>query len=248
MGESGVLLPDGKVMPQPPQYSLRNRLLGAMSPRDFGLLGPNLEPVVLELRFVLVEPNEAIEHVCFIETGLASVIAISSDGQKLEVGHVGREGMSGASLINGVDRTPNQTFMQMPGSGLRLAAGELAKAMDESLSLRALFLRFMQASLIQVAHSALANGRYNIQERLARWLLMCHDRADGDDLLLTHEFLSLMLGVRRSGVTEALHVLEGMQVVRASRGRVHVLDRVKLEGIAGGCYGLPEAEYKRLVG
>ena len=99
-----------------------------------------------------------------------------------------------------------------------------------------------------MAHTALANGRYTIQERLARWLLMRHDRLDGDDLPLTHEFLSLMLGVRRSGVTEALHVLEGVAIVKTNRGRVAVLRRDKLEEIAGACYGLPEREYRRLIG
>jgi CRP-like cAMP-binding protein len=102
--------------------------------------------------------------------------------------------------------------------------------------------------MIQTSHSALANGRYTIQERLARWLLMCLDRMDGDDLPLTHEFLSLMLGVRRSGVTEALHVLEGVNIVKAGRGTIRVLNRERLEEIAGGCYGLPEAEYNKLIG
>jgi CRP-like cAMP-binding protein len=101
--------------------------------------------------------------------------------------------------------------------------------------------------MIQTAQSALANGRYTIQERLARWLLMCHDRLEGDDLPITHEFLSLMLGVRRSGVTEALHVLEGVQIVRTKRGRVHILDRGRLEDLASGSYGLSEAEYARLI-
>jgi CRP-like cAMP-binding protein len=120
--------------------------------------------------------------------------------------------------------------------------------MEASPSLKALLLRWVQVLMIQTAQSALANGRYTIQERLARWLLMCHDRLDGDDLPLTHEFLSLMLGVRRSGVTEALHVLEGVKIVRTSRGRIHILDREKLEEIAGDCYGLSEAEYAKLIG
>ncbi len=102
--------------------------------------------------------------------------------------------------------------------------------------------------MIQTAHSALANGRYTIQERLARWLLMCHDRLGKDDLPLTHEFLSLMLGIRRSGVTEALHALEGVQIVKAGRGHIHLRDRLRLEEIAGGCYGVPEAEYAKLIG
>jgi CRP-like cAMP-binding protein len=228
--------------------SVRNRLLQAMSEDDFARLAPHLEPVILSVKDMLVEPNQPIEHVHFLEEGLASVVAISPDNERLEVGHIGREGMTGEPVILTVDQTPHQTFIQVAGSGLRMRAEALSGAMEASPSLKSLLLRWVQVLMIQTAQSALANGRYTIQERLARWLLMCHDRLDGDDLPLTHEFLSLMLGVRRSGVTEALHVLEGVKIVRTSRGRIHVLDREKLEEIAGDCYGLPEAEYAKLIG
>ncbi len=197
---------------------------------------------------MLVEANQPIEHVYFIEEGLASVVAISPDNERLEVGHIGREGMTGEPVILSVNQTPLQTFIQVAGSGLRMRAQDLPAAMEASPSLKALLLRWVQALMIQTAQSTLANGRYTIQERLARWLLMCHDRLDGDDLPLTHEFLSLMLGVRRSGVTEALHVLEGVQIVKTGRGRIHLLDRERLEDIAGGCYGLSEVEYTKLIG
>jgi len=108
-------------------------------------------------------------------------------------------------------------------------------------------LRFVQAFTVQVAQTALSNGSYTLEERLARWLLMCHDRVDGDVLSTTHEFLSIMLGVRRPGVTEALHILEGAHVIRAERGLVTVLDRAKLEQVAGESYGVAEAEYARLM-
>jgi CRP-like cAMP-binding protein len=228
--------------------SVRNRLLQAMSEDDFARLEPHLEPVSLSVKDRLVEPNQPIEHVHFLEEGLASVVAISPDNERLEVGHIGREGMTGEPVILTVDQTPHQTFIQVAGSGLRMRAEALSGAMEASPSLKSLLLRWVQVLMIQTAQSALANGRYTIQERLARWMLMCHDRLDGDDLPLTHEFLSLMLGVRRSGVTEALHVLEGVKIVRTSRGRIHVLDREKLEEIAGDCYGLPEAEYSKLIG
>jgi CRP-like cAMP-binding protein len=230
------------------QSSVRNRLLAVMSPDDFARLQPYLQPIILNVKDVLVEPNTAIEHVYFMEEGLASVVAVSRDGEKIEVGHEGREGLSGKSVLHGVDRTPNETFIQVAGSALRMRAHDLRNAMEQSSTLRSLMLRFTQYSDIQVTHSALANGRYTIQQRLARWLLMSHDRIDGDDLPLTHEFLSLMLGVRRSGVTEALHLLEGVHIVEARRGHIRVLNRAKLEEIAGGCYGVPEAEYKRLIG
>jgi CRP-like cAMP-binding protein len=230
------------------QSSVRNRLLKAMSGDDFARLKPDLEPMVLNVKDVLVQANEPIAHVYFMEEGLASIVAISPDDERIEVGHVGREGMTGEPVLLGVTSSPNQTFIQVAGSGLRMRAEDLTAAAEASPSLRALLLRFVQTLLIQTSHSALANGRYTIQERLARWLLMCHDRMDGDDLPLTHEFLSLMLGVRRSGVTEALHILEGVEIVKASRGHIRMLNRERLEEIAGGCYGVPEAEYVKLIG
>jgi CRP-like cAMP-binding protein len=219
-----------------------------MTPDDFARLQPHLQPLQLNLKAVIVEPNAPIEHVHFIESGLASVVAVTSDGERAEVGHIGREGMSPLSVIHGVDRSPNLTFLQAPGIAMRMPAEALREALDATPSLRALLLRYAQAFLVQVEHTALANGRYTIQERLARWLLMCHDRLDTDDLPMTHEFLALMLGVRRPGVTEAIHLLEGAQIVRGRRGHVQVLDRAGLEEIAGGCYGVPEREYERLLG
>ncbi len=229
------------------QRTIRNRLLRAISSDDFARLIPHLEPVALRLREVLVVPNQPIQNVYFIEEGLASVVAISAD-DRIEVAHVGREGLTGDPVLLGVEQTPNETFIQVAGSALRIGVDDLRAALDTSPALKALLLRWVYVSMIQTAQSALANGRYTIQERLARWLLMCHDRMDGDDLPLTHEFLSLMLGVRRSGVTEALHVLEGVDIVKAGRGTIRVLNRERLEEIAGGCYGLPEAEYNKFIG
>jgi CRP-like cAMP-binding protein len=227
--------------------TIHNRLLKAMSRDDLARLEPHLEPVVLKVKEVLVVPKHPIQHVYFIEEGLASVVAISAD-DRIEVAHVGREGLTGDPVLLGVEQTPNETFIQVAGSALRIGVDDLRAALDTSPALKALLLRWVHVSMIQTAQSALANGRYTIQERLARWLLMCHDRMDGDDLPLTHEFLSLMLGVRRSGVTEALHVLEGVDIVKAGRGTIRVLNRERLEEIAGGCYGLPEAEHKKLIG
>ncbi len=231
-----------------PRYAGRNRLLRAMSRQDFARLQPRLERVPLDVNEVLVEPYKPIRHVYFIEEGLGSVIAVSSDGEQIEVGHVGNEGVTAEAVILGLNRTPNETFVQVAGSALRLSAVDLASAMATSPTLQALLLRYVQTLIIQITHSALANGRYTSHRRLARWLLMCHDRMAGDDLRVTHEFLALMLGVRRAGVTQALHLLEDKQIIKAVRGRVHVLDRTAFEDVAGGCYGLPEAQYNTLIG
>jgi CRP-like cAMP-binding protein len=199
------------------------------------------------LRLVLVEENRPIEHVWFVEEGLGSVIAIGPDNEQVEVAHVGPEGLAGKAVLLGVDRSTNRTLMQVAGSGLRVPVVRLRDALDASATLRPFLLRYIQVTLTQLSQTALANGRYNLQERLARWLLMCHDRLATDDMALTHEFLSLMLGVRRSGVTEAIHLLEGIHVIKATRGQIRIIDRARLEEIAGGSYGLPEAEYARLI-
>jgi CRP-like cAMP-binding protein len=129
-----------------------------------------------------------------------------------------------------------------------MESDELRAALEENEPLRRIALIYSQAQLVQLAFTALANGRYTIDERLARWLLMCHDRLDTDVLPVTHEFLALMLGIRRAGVTTALHILEGAGIVKASRGRIEVLKRDELRESAGESYGAPEAEYERLIG
>jgi hypothetical protein len=183
-----------------------------------------------------------------MESGLASIVAAAeTDDEQIEVGHIGWEGMSGSHVALDTDETPNRTFIQMPGKALRMPAGDFVEALEKDRDMRRLFLRYIHAYEIQLSHSALANGRYSMRERLARWLLMCHDRVEGDDLFLTHEFLSLMLGVRRSGVTDEIHVLEGIGLIKATRGHIRLLDRARLEEVAGGCYGLPEREYERLM-
>ena len=233
--------------PPQPQIAIGNRLLAALSPEDFASLQPHLEPISFELRQVLIEPNQPIAHVYFHEQGMSSVTNNSADG-KIEVGVIGLEGMVGLPLVLGVDRSPYEFFIQMPGHGWRVAAHELEQAMSQNSSLHRHLLRYAQASHVQVSETAFANANNDIEARLARWLLMCHDRVDGDDVPLTHEFMAMMLGVRRPGVTVALHVLEGMQVIRAKRGVVTVLDRDKLEELAEDAYGLSEAEYTRLMG
>jgi CRP-like cAMP-binding protein len=234
-------------MQAPQQISIGNRLLASLSAEDFATLQPHLEPVPLPVRQVLIEPNTPIAHIYFPEAGMASVTNNSGDG-KIEVGVVGREGMVGLPVVLGIDQTPYEHFMQIAGHGWRMAACDLEQAMAQSSSLHRQLLRFVQASHVQASETAFANASSDIEARLARWLLMCHDRVEGDDIPLTHEFIAMMLGVRRPGVTVALHVLEGMQIIRAKRGIVTVLDREKLEELADEAYGLPEAEYARLMG
>ena len=231
--------------PKPTLYS--NRLLNRLSPGDLGLFEPRLERVELASHDLLEHANQPIEHAFFPESGLASVVAIGNGDRRVEVGMIGSEGVTALMVVLGDDRSPHETMVQVPGAAMRLSAPDLRGAMEASPTLRNLLLRYSQAFLIQTSHTALANGRATLEERLARWLLMSHDRIEGDELPLIHEFLALMLGVRRAGVTVALHILEGQALIRSSRGKIIVLDRKGLEEAASGLYGVPEREYERLM-
>jgi CRP-like cAMP-binding protein len=156
--------------------------------------------------------------------------------------------MTGLAVLMGTDRTPNDIFMQLGGTGFRITAENLRQAMDRSPRLHRQLLRYGHAFVIQASSTALANARGNIEERLSRWILMAHDRIDGDELPLTHEFLGLMLGVRRPGVTVALNCLVKVALIKTGRGIISILDRKGLEKIAKGAYGVPEAEFHRLFG
>lgn len=226
---------------------LRNVLLRAMEPADLDELMPHLERVTLDLRYQLEGANEPIEHCHFLEAGMASIVARLGDDRDIEIGVAGREGMIGTAVLLGAEMTPNITFMQVEGWGWRVPAHVLRRMFEQSESLRRLLLRYVQTVMFQTATTALANGRAKLEERLARWLLMTHDRVDGADVRLTHEFLAVMLGVRRPGVTEAMHLLEGRGLIRANRGHVVIINREGLEAQANGSYGAAESEYRRLI-
>jgi CRP-like cAMP-binding protein len=234
-------------MSQPQQSSVRNRLLRALSAEDFALLQPHLQPMATELRQQLIAPNTQIRQLFFPEVGFSS-ITTSGSGGKVEIGIIGREGLVGASpVLLGSDRTPHEQFIQNAGEVLSIDTEALCAAVGHSASLRKLLLRSVQVQMIQTAQTAFANATYNLDVRLARWLLMCQDRLDGDELHLTHEFLSLMLGSQRSSTTLAIQSLEGHRLIKARRGRITILDRKAMETVADDGYGPPEAEFARLI-
>jgi CRP-like cAMP-binding protein len=219
-----------------------------MSEDDFALLQPNLARVEKLRGDHLFEPNQPIEWVYFLDAGIASIVSAEEGGEQLEIGICGREGLVGIPVLLGADQSPHQSFMQVgPSEALRIRSPDLVAAVNGSQSLRTLLLRYVQAFMIQTADTATANANYSLSERLARWLLMCHDRIDGDELELTHEFMAMMLAVRRSGVTVALHALESVGAIRATRGRINIVDRARLRQAAGDSYGRPETEYRRLI-
>jgi CRP-like cAMP-binding protein len=230
------------------QSTVRNRLLAGLSAADFALVAPYLEPLELDRDFVLVIPNRPIEEVFFIESGMVSVVAEKADGRSIEVGVYGREGWGATTVLLGSDQTPHHHYMQIAGDGFKLRTPDFLRVADQSATFRNLMLRFVHVFMTQTAQSALVNGSSIIEERLARWVLMCHDRLDALEFPITHDFLSMMLGVRRSSVTDAIHLLEGDMLIKATRGNIKILDRERLERAAAASYGVPEAEYRRLIG
>jgi CRP-like cAMP-binding protein len=213
-----------------------NRILSRLSRADFSLLEPHLEAVALPLRKQLEARKKRIDQIYFIEAGFASVVANGTSKQSIEVGIIGREGMTGLAVVLGNDRAQHETYVQVAGKGLRISAAKLREASDKNPALHRAMLQYANAFLMQTMSTALANGRSRIEERLARWLLMADDRIDGDQLPLTHEFLGLMLGTHRPGVTQALNALRDDGLIATQRRNITILDRKGLERRSNGTY------------
>ena len=176
------------------------------------------------------------------------MIATEQEGGDIEVGTVGNEGFVGLPILNGADRTPYRMMVQVEGDAWRLPADMFRRVVDERAAVRHLLLRYAQYFVDQLSQSVACNRLHTVEERCARWLLMTHDRVHRDSFELTHEFLALMLGVRRAGVTVAMGALQGARIVRYSRGRVEVLDRQQLEEASCGCYHITRTALDRLLG
>ena len=215
-----------------------NRILAGLLPADLGLLEPNLEPVDLPVRKQLHPRTRRIEHVYFPESGIASVVA--NGEHEIEIGIIGREGVTAVSVVMGNEERPRyETYMQVAGKGHRLSVDHLREALDASATLRKAFLLYAYAYMTQMADTALSNGRHKIEERLARWLLLADDRLDGSKIPLTHEFLGVMLGTARPGVTIALQELERRGWITHKRGVITIIDRKGLLRSSNGAYFRP---------
>lgn len=219
-----------------------------MSAESFDAIAQHLELLELPRGFELSEPHEEADYAYFPETGIASIVARSPQGQHAEIGIFGRDGMTPAAVVLDAGTDPYSIFMQVQGDGYRIRASILKQMLDEDAEVKALLGRYVQALSVQGAYTSLSNAVHHIDERLARWILMCHDRTDGDEISLTHEFLSIMLAVRRPSVTTALHMLEGRKLIYSERGMIIVRDRPALEAFASDAYGECEREYFRLIG
>ncbi|GJD31690.1 hypothetical protein PMNALOAF_2952 [Methylobacterium adhaesivum] len=206
-----------------------------------------MERCSFEQGLVLEMPGTAITKVCFPEPGMISVMARTPVGVQAEVGIIGPEGMTGLPLLHGLDSWPHATIVQIPCRALCIEATAFRAVLAECRPLHERLLRYAQVFSVQLAQGSLCNARFTIEQRLARWLLMCHDRTDREDLPLTHELLSTMLGVRRAGITTALRMLNDSGAVKSRRGGIGIRDRSRMLAIAGDAYGVPEDEYTRVL-
>lgn len=230
------------------QPAIGNRLLRLLPELDFNIIAQHLEHVKLPSGFAIAEKGKTIRHAYFIGAGIGSIVAQSPEGQRAEVGLFGRDGWGPVSVLAKAEIHPHDVFMQVAGDGCRIDTTALLEVLESSAALRDMLIKYMQTLSIQTSFTALSNAVHQIDERLARWLLMCHDRIDGDEIPVTHEFLSLMLAVRRPSVTTSLHVLEGNRFIRAQRGYITIRNRDALEVFAADAYGRPEEEYRQLIG
>ena len=235
-------------MPQPTQSFVRNGLLSVIDAAAYAAIGPHLEPVDLPKGTVFIEAGEPVTHAHFFDSGIGSIIISTADSRRVEAGIFGCERLSGFGCLLGADRGPQTTMIQVDGEGYRVSIEALRTACRQSDSLRETLLRYVHVFITQTSYTSLSNVSQSVEGRLARWLLMCHDRVTCDDIALTHEFLSIMLAVQRPSVTTALHMIEGYGFIKTRRSNITIVDRDALIDFADGMYGTPEAEYRRLIG
>lgn len=231
-----------------PPVAVQNRLLKALPPAIFAEIFPRLRPFPLPIRHTLIVPQVPIESVWFVESGWVSMVTTLDDGMQAEVGLVGREGMVGLPLIGAIDTAFSEAFVQGPGTSLQMDAVAFRHAMTEYPEVQVLMSRYAEAMNAQVTQTAACNGRHEVQPRLARWLLMAHDRADDDRLKITQEFLSLMLCVARPSVTIAAGIFQKAGIIKYGRGHIEILDRDALEASSCGCHRVVNVRFEYLLG
>jgi CRP-like cAMP-binding protein len=226
----------------------QNRLLKSLPPEDYERLRSHLQPAELKYKMSLYRADEQIEVVYFLETGVASLVNTMKDGNSAEVGTIGNEGMVGLPVIFGDSQAPTSVYMQVAGHGLRMKARTFWREMQHSVSLQTAMLHYAHAVFNQVAQSAACNTFHALERRCCRWLLMTHDRMQSDEFVLTQEFLAMMLGVQRPGVTLAASALQRDGLIRYTRGNVTILDHAELVKRSCECYGVSKKEFDRLLG
>jgi CRP-like cAMP-binding protein len=230
-----------------PQHTIQNRILASLPGEEYERIAPHLEEVRIHPGDVISRADEKFEYVYFPKRGTISVCAIMEDGAQVEVGVIGNEGMCGLPVLFGTDTVSLQSMVQIPDGAVRMKAETFKNVIKDCPTFHHSLMHYAQAFYIQAAQTAACNRLHAIDERLARWLLMCQDRTQSDLLPLTHEFMSIMLGVRRAGVSEAANRLKAEGLIDYQRGLVRVLDRGGLEAAACECYGVIRKAFDRFL-
>jgi CRP-like cAMP-binding protein len=235
-------------MHPPLQASVLNRILAALPREEFDLVAAHLTRVELDLGESMHRAGDLIEYVHFVESGFISVLTILSEGQPLEIGLVGAEGVAGVSVVLGATHSYSETMCQTGGGAHRISAVALKNAAKQAPRLLDLLLRYAHVFHVQVAQTAACNAHHDLGQRLARWLLAAHDRSGVAELSLTQDLIAVMLGVRRSTVSIAASTLQRAGMIRYQHGKITVVDRVGLENAACECYEAVASEYRALFG
>jgi CRP-like cAMP-binding protein len=225
----------------------QNHLLAALPTSEFERLAPQLELVPLKLGEVLYESGGQLKHVYFPTDSIVSLLYVMQDGASAEIAVVGNEGILGISLFMGGETTPSRAVVQSEGHGYRLPAQNLKREFNRSGPMMHLLLRYTQALITQMSQTAVCNRHHSVDQQLCRWLLLSLDRLPSDELTMTQELISNMLGVRREGVTEAAGRLRDAGIIDYSRGHIKVKDRRKLEQKVCECYAVVKKEFDRLL-
>ena len=225
-----------------------NRLLSLLSVRDYERLRPHLRKVKLKYKDSLYESGKTIGAVYFLEEGVASNVIVMENGHSVEIGAIGNEGVVGLPIILGDTQGTTSAYMQVPGEGLRMSAKLFWQQMESSKSLRLKILHYAHAYSNLLAQTGACGHLHTLDQRCCRWLLMTHDRVHNDQFLLTQEFLAMMLGVRRAGVTVAADALRKAGLIEYSRGHVTILDYEGLRRRSCECYDISKLEFDRLLG
>jgi len=228
------------------RLSTKNYILNALPPEDFERLLPDLEAEELPHGKRLYYPDEPINYIHFPDTAIISVVTMTPEGQSVEAGVIGWEGIAGFNVLMGVDSMPNENIVQLPGKGLRMTTIAAKREFKLGGAFHDLSLRFIHAVILQIGQTSLCNRLHSNEERLSRWLLMCRDRSETDALKLTQEFLAIMLGANRSSVTLSAIALQSAGYIQYARGLITVTDRAGLEDFTCDCYKMVKREYDRL--
>ncbi|MEQ1922481.1 MAG: Crp/Fnr family transcriptional regulator [Pyrinomonadaceae bacterium] len=226
----------------------KNYLLASLPSDEFARVLTHLEPVTLPLGKVLYESGDKLDYVYFPTNAIVSLLYIMENGATAEIGVVGNDGILGIALFMGGDTTPNRAVIQSAGNAFKMSARDLKAEFTLGGTFHNLLLRYTQALITQISQTAVCNRLHTVEQQLCRWLLLSHDRLDSDKLVMTHDLISNMLGVRREGVTIAAQKLASQKLITSMRGTMTVIDRPGLENAVCECYKVVNDEYNRLLG